>query len=60
MERCLDACAPSEHLVWGTDANAALGVRSQDDDSSDVDQNRVLGCHGVPHVNELGAIYAPS
>ena len=24
MRRCLDACASTEHLVWGTDANALL------------------------------------
>ena len=54
MRRCLDACAPTEHLVWGTDANASLGIRSRSDGSSDADQDRVLGYHGVSHVNEAG------
>jgi len=52
--RCLDACAPTEHLVWGTDANASLGIRSRSDGSSDVDQDRVIGFRGVSHVNEAG------
>ena len=52
--RCLDACAPTEHLVWGTDANASIGIRSRSDGSSDVDQDRVIGFRGVSHVNEAG------
>ena len=54
MARCLSERAPTELLMWGTDANASLGVSSRDDDPREAGRDRVLGHHGVPRVNAAG------
>ena len=54
MARCLSERAPTDLLMWGTDANASLGVSSRDDDPSEAGHDQVLGHHGVPRVNAAG------
>ena len=47
LQACVGACGKKEVLMIGTDANAALGTRRSEHD-------RVLGRHGVKHVNNAG------
>jgi hypothetical protein len=54
LQTCIDTCKSHELLVIGTDANASVGIRSQQDDRFSGDRDNVRGPFGKVYENKAG------
>ena len=54
LQACINECKEHELLVIGTDANAAVGVRSRHDDPHAPGRDEVRGQFGIEHQNNAG------
>jgi hypothetical protein len=54
LQACINECKEHELLVIGTDANAAVGVRSRHDDPHAPGRDVVRGQFGIEHQNNAG------